>query len=129
MTVFKTLDDCLQDSGRLSSRRRTTVFRRDLGRLTAPSSFPSEHEARGGSGSRRVPILLETDSPGTSRATAYGITSENLPDFYRNRTLLKTEVTADDVAEAALFLAGPRSAKTTGAMIPVDGGVKEAFPR
>jgi hypothetical protein len=32
------------------------------------------------------------------------------------------------VAEAALFLAGPRSAKTTGAML-VDGGVKEAFPR
>jgi NAD(P)-dependent dehydrogenase (short-subunit alcohol dehydrogenase family) len=63
------------------------------------------------------------------RATAYGISSENLPDLYRNRTLLKTEVTADDVAEAALFLAGPRSAKTTGAMLPVDGGVKEAFPR
>jgi rhamnulose-1-phosphate aldolase/alcohol dehydrogenase len=63
------------------------------------------------------------------RATAYGISSDKLPDFYRNRTLLKTEVTADDVAEAALFLAGPRSAKTTGAMLPVDGGVKEAFPR
>ena len=63
------------------------------------------------------------------RATAYGISSDNLPEFYRNRTLLKVQVTADDVAEAALFLAGPRSAKTTGAMLPVDGGVKEAFPR
>ena len=70
-----------------------------------------------------------SDEMRSMRATAYGITSDNLPDFYRNRTLLKTEVTADDVAEAALFLAGPRSAKTTGAMIPVDGGVKEAFPR
>ncbi len=70
-----------------------------------------------------------SDEMRTMRATAYGIASENLPDFYRNRTLLKTEVTADDVAEAALFLAGPRSAKTTGAMLPVDGGVKEAFPR
>jgi rhamnulose-1-phosphate aldolase/alcohol dehydrogenase len=70
-----------------------------------------------------------SDEMRSMRATAYGIASENLPDFYRNRTLLKTEVTADDVAEAALFLAGPRSAKTTGAMIPVDGGVKEAFPR
>jgi rhamnulose-1-phosphate aldolase/alcohol dehydrogenase len=70
-----------------------------------------------------------SDEMRSMRATAYGITSENLPDFYRNRTLLKTEVTADDVAEAALFLAGPRSAKTTGAMLPVDGGVKEAFPR
>jgi rhamnulose-1-phosphate aldolase/alcohol dehydrogenase len=70
-----------------------------------------------------------SDEMRSMRATAYGISSENLPDFYRNRTLLKTEVTVDDVAEAALFLAGPRSAKTTGAMIPVDGGVKEAFPR
>jgi len=63
------------------------------------------------------------------RAKAYGVDASQLPDYYRNRTLLKTEVTAEDVAEAALFLAGPRSAKTTGAMLPVDGGVKEAFPR
>jgi len=63
------------------------------------------------------------------RAQNYGIDAGKLPDFYRNRTLLKCEVTAADVAEAALFLAGPRSAKTTGAMLPVDGGVKEAFPR
>ncbi len=63
------------------------------------------------------------------RAQAYGVETDKLPDFYRNRTLLKIEVTADDVAEAALFLAGPRSAKTTGTMLPVDGGVKEAFPR
>jgi rhamnulose-1-phosphate aldolase/alcohol dehydrogenase len=70
-----------------------------------------------------------SDEMRSMRAQAYGIEAEKLPDFYRNRTLLKTEVTADDVAEAALFLAGPRSAKTTGAMLPVDGGVKEAFPR
>jgi rhamnulose-1-phosphate aldolase/alcohol dehydrogenase len=63
------------------------------------------------------------------RAQNYGIDAAKLPDYYRNRTLLKTEVTAADVAEAALFLAGPRSSKTTGAMLPVDGGVKEAFPR
>jgi rhamnulose-1-phosphate aldolase/alcohol dehydrogenase len=63
------------------------------------------------------------------RAQNYGVETEKLPEFYRSRTLLKVEVTAADVAEAALFLAGPRSAKTTGAMLPVDGGVKEAFPR
>ncbi|MBV9496975.1 MAG: bifunctional rhamnulose-1-phosphate aldolase/short-chain dehydrogenase [Acidobacteria bacterium] len=63
------------------------------------------------------------------RASAYGLDATDLPSYYRNRTLLKVEVTAADVAEAALFLAGPRSAKTTGAMVPVDGGVKEAFPR
>ncbi len=65
----------------------------------------------------------------TKRAAAYGISVEELPNFYRQRNLLKVEVTAEDVAEAALFLAGPRATKTTGAMIPVDGGVKEAFPR
>ena len=70
-----------------------------------------------------------SDEMRTMRAQNYGIDASKLPDYYRNRTLLKTEVTADDVAEAALFLAGPRSAKTTGAMLPVDGGVKEAFPR
>ncbi|HEX8409301.1 MAG TPA: bifunctional rhamnulose-1-phosphate aldolase/short-chain dehydrogenase [Thermoanaerobaculia bacterium] len=70
-----------------------------------------------------------SDEMRTMRAQAYAIDTEKLPDFYRNRTLLKVEVTADDVAEAALFLAGPRSAKTTGTMLPVDGGVKEAFPR
>jgi rhamnulose-1-phosphate aldolase/alcohol dehydrogenase len=70
-----------------------------------------------------------SDEMREQRAQAYGIDTDKLPDFYRNRTLLKVEVTADDVAEAALFLAGPRSAKTTGTMLPVDGGVKEAFPR
>jgi len=70
-----------------------------------------------------------SDEMRSMRAQAYGVDTTKLPDFYRNRTLLKVEVTADDVAEAALFLAGPRSAKTTGAMLPVDGGVKEAFPR
>jgi enoyl-[acyl-carrier-protein] reductase (NADH) len=42
---------------------------------------------------------------------------------------LQVKVTAEDVAEAALFLASDRSAKSTGNMIAVDGGLKEAFPR
>ena len=63
------------------------------------------------------------------RAQAHNVAVDQLEDFYRQRNLLKQRVLAEDVAEAALYLACDRSAKTTGAMIPVDGGVREAFPR
>ena len=63
------------------------------------------------------------------RAHAHGIEVKDIEAFYSQRNLLKTSVTSRDVAEAALYLAGDRSIKTTGAMIPVDGGVREAFPR
>jgi rhamnulose-1-phosphate aldolase/alcohol dehydrogenase len=63
------------------------------------------------------------------RAEAYGIPVERIEEYYASRNLLKTRVEARDVAEAVLFLASTRSAKTTGAVLPVDGGVKEAFPR
>ena len=63
------------------------------------------------------------------RAQAHGIPVGEVEDFYRRRTLLRVTVTGEDVAEAALFLAGVRSLKTTGAMLPVDGGLRDAFPR
>jgi len=63
------------------------------------------------------------------RARAYGVPPERLEEVYRGRTLLGIEVRADDVAEAVLFLASDRSSRTTGTMIPVDGGVREAFVR
>ena len=55
--------------------------------------------------------------------------SPELEEHYRKRSLLGVSVTAEDVAQAALFLASDRSAKTTGCIISVDGGVREAFPR
>jgi NAD(P)-dependent dehydrogenase (short-subunit alcohol dehydrogenase family) len=63
------------------------------------------------------------------RARAYGVAPERLEDVYRGRTLLGLEVRAEDVAEAVLFLASDRSSRTTGAMLAVDGGVREAFVR
>ncbi len=63
------------------------------------------------------------------RARAHGIPVGGLEDFYRQRNLLKVRVTAEDVAEAALWFAGDRSAKTTGCILTADGGVREAFPR
>ncbi len=63
------------------------------------------------------------------RARAQGIDPDDIEDYYRQRNLLQAEVTAADVAEAVLFYASDRSAKTTGSMLPVDGGLREAFPR
>jgi NAD(P)-dependent dehydrogenase (short-subunit alcohol dehydrogenase family) len=63
------------------------------------------------------------------RARSYGIAESELEEFYRKRNILRVDVTAEDVAEAALFFASDRSAKTTGSMMPVDGGLREAFPR
>ena len=63
------------------------------------------------------------------RARAHGISVDELEEFYKGRNLLKVRITAEDVAETVLFLAGDRSAKTTGSMIPVDGGLRDAFPR
>jgi len=63
------------------------------------------------------------------RARGYGIQPDQLDAYYRDRTILKVSVLPNDIAEAALFLASPRSAKTTAAVIPVDGGVAAGFLR
>src|SRR5262245_30981890 len=63
------------------------------------------------------------------RAAAQGIAVDKLEDFYRKRNLLGVGILPEDVAEAVLFLASDRSAKTTGCTVTVDGGVRDAFPR
>ncbi|MEZ6095093.1 MAG: bifunctional rhamnulose-1-phosphate aldolase/short-chain dehydrogenase [Pirellulaceae bacterium] len=52
-----------------------------------------------------------------------------LANFYAQRTLTKKPITPKDQAEAICFLASERSAKTTGQIINVDGGLHEAFLR
>jgi NAD(P)-dependent dehydrogenase (short-subunit alcohol dehydrogenase family) len=52
-----------------------------------------------------------------------------LADFYAQRTLTKKPILPEDCANAILWLAGEQSAKTTGHVIPVDGGLSEAFLR
>ena len=66
---------------------------------------------------------------GQARAEAHGVPMDRLEEFYRERNLLKVSVTAEDVAEAALFLASDRSTKTTGAILTVDGGLSGGFVR
>jgi len=52
-----------------------------------------------------------------------------LAAFYAERTLTQKAIDPADCAEAILFLAGPRARCTTGHVIPVDGGLTEAFQR
>jgi NAD(P)-dependent dehydrogenase (short-subunit alcohol dehydrogenase family) len=64
------------------------------------------------------------------RAAQRGVTEEQQIDEYRRRNALGVgPIPAAAVAEAALFLASERSRFTTGAALPIDGGVKEAMPR
>ena len=49
-----------------------------------------------------------------------------LADFYAQRTLTKRPILPQDCAAAIVWLAGDESAKTTGHIIPVDGGLSEA---
>jgi rhamnose utilization protein RhaD (predicted bifunctional aldolase and dehydrogenase)/NAD(P)-dependent dehydrogenase (short-subunit alcohol dehydrogenase family) len=52
-----------------------------------------------------------------------------LAAFYAQRTLTHQPVDPADCARAILFLAGPQARCTTGHIIPVDGGLPEAFLR
>ena len=52
-----------------------------------------------------------------------------LADFYAQRTLTKRPILPQDCANAIVWLAGAQSGKTTGHVIPVDGGLSEAYLR
>ena len=64
-----------------------------------------------------------------TRAKSHGVPPKALEAYYQNRNLMKVRVLPEDVAQAVLFFVSKRSAKTTGCILTVDGGVKEAFPR
>jgi rhamnose utilization protein RhaD (predicted bifunctional aldolase and dehydrogenase)/NAD(P)-dependent dehydrogenase (short-subunit alcohol dehydrogenase family) len=52
-----------------------------------------------------------------------------LAHFYASRTLTHQPIDPKDCAQAILFLAGPAAPCTTGHLIPVDGGLVEAYLR
>ncbi len=52
-----------------------------------------------------------------------------LAKYYARRTLTGQPIDPTDCAQAILFLAGPYTPCTTGHIIPVDGGLTEAFLR
>ena len=65
---------------------------------------------------------------GPGRMRARGLDEKGLEKYYQDRNLLKTKVTATHVAKAVLYFA-TRQTPTTGATIPVDGGLPDSTPR
>ena len=63
------------------------------------------------------------------RAAAYGVPVEELGRFYAERTLLKTEILPEHIADAVAALVSGDLSVTTGTFVPVDGGIPAAFPR
>ncbi len=76
-------------------------------------------------GARRSGLWAEV---GPDRMRARGLDEKGLEEYYQSRNLLKAKVTADHVGRAALFFL-TRQTPTTGATIPVDGGLPDSTPR
>jgi NAD(P)-dependent dehydrogenase (short-subunit alcohol dehydrogenase family) len=76
-------------------------------------------------GSRRSGLWAEV---GPDRMRARGLDEKGLEEYYRSRNLLKAAVTAEHVSRAVLYFA-TRQTPTTGATIPVDGGLPDSTPR
>jgi NAD(P)-dependent dehydrogenase (short-subunit alcohol dehydrogenase family) len=63
-------------------------------------------------------------------AASLGIRPDEIEEHYRKRSLLGVAVRPEDVAEAVVWLASDRrSSRTTGCVLPVDGGNREGFLR
>ncbi len=63
------------------------------------------------------------------RAAAYKMSTDDLEEHYRSRSMLKRSVFPEDIAEAIYFLASDMSSKSTGNIINVDAGNAQAFTR
>ncbi|MCR9243622.1 MAG: bifunctional aldolase/short-chain dehydrogenase [bacterium] len=65
---------------------------------------------------------------GPDRMQARGLDAAGLREFYRSRSLLGERVLPRHVGDAVAFFAAATT-PTTGAVLPVDAGLPEAFPR
>ena len=63
------------------------------------------------------------------RARAYGISVEELPEYYAKRTLLHEIIEPEDIADACFALVSGLLNKSTGNVLNVDGGMSAAFVR
>lgn len=64
-----------------------------------------------------------------ARAASNKIESDDIEEFYRNRSMLKRSVLPEDIAEGIYFFASDLSAKSTGNILNVDAGNAGAFTR
>ena len=86
--------------------------------MVAPDAVFSEGDYKSG--------LWEEIGP--SRMKARGLDEKELQEYYQNRNLLKARITGRHVSNAVLFFVTHQT-PTTGATIPVDGGLPDATPR
>jgi rhamnose utilization protein RhaD (predicted bifunctional aldolase and dehydrogenase)/NAD(P)-dependent dehydrogenase (short-subunit alcohol dehydrogenase family) len=77
---------------------------------------------------RVIASLKKYNLPCNEKDTDDALRNE-LANFYAKRTLTHHPIDPKDCAEAILFLAGPNTPCTTGHIMPVDGGLTEAFLR
>ncbi|MCV3238659.1 bifunctional rhamnulose-1-phosphate aldolase/short-chain dehydrogenase [Mesorhizobium sp. ZC-5] len=63
------------------------------------------------------------------RAAAYKMSTDDLEEHYRSRSMLKRSVFPEDIAEAVYFFASEFSAKSTGNILNVDAGNAQSFTR
>jgi len=63
------------------------------------------------------------------RAAAYNMSTDDLEEHYRSRSMLKRSVYPEDIAEAVYFFVSGMSAKSTGNILNVDAGNAQAFTR
>ena len=78
-------------------------------------------------GDEEIPSKL-WELVGPERMKSRGLDPEGLREYYRQRNLLKARVKAEHVGNAVVFFASEQT-PTTGATLPVDGGIPAAFPR
>ncbi len=77
---------------------------------------------------RVIVALQKYGIPHNESETVESLRSK-LAEFYARRTITRRPILPIDCANAICWLASDQSAKTTGHVIPVDGGLAEAFQR
>lgn len=77
---------------------------------------------------RVIASLIKYEIP-FSESEADDDLREKLATFYARRSLTQTPIEPEDQAEAIFLLLSRRLSKTTGHVIPVDGGLQDGFMR